>query len=700
MTEMPKSHDPQEAALESWKEIAAYLKRDVRTVKRWEKNEGLPVRRHLHQARASVYAYPSELEAWRARRRSAAEPADGWLDRRPVRATAFAAMLVLTLMLAGGGMVLSPTTSAAQESRGMVARQVWAQAYDVTGGVSPDGRFLSYAHWATGDLGVYEFETGEARPVTSDGAWGNPNRFAYQSAWSRDGKQVAFSWSDNGLAELRVVAPGDGSGPRTVYRNEELRYAQPFDWTPDNSAILVLLGHKDNTTRIALVRVADGEVRILKTLGWRVPSRMHLSPDGRHIVYDIPPDENSPQRDIYILAVDASRDAVLVKHPATDYAPLWTPDGSYILFGSDRMGTVGLWLQEVREGTAHGAPRLVQQDMNRLLPLGFSRSGAYFYARATLPYQNNGDVYVAALDREMTEVVAPPEKISLRFEGVNTLPAWSPDGKQLAYVSQRGPLPGGWGSRVLVIRNLETGAERVLQPPLSRFSNPLHNPPRWSPDGRALLIVGTDVRGRQGFYLLEVESGAVTNIFYSGDTRRERATWAPAGDRFYYLSGGPRTALVSRELKSGREQELYRGPVNNVAASPDGRQLAFSNAGGLFVMPAGGGEPRRLLQIEDKNRRIARDAGLAWTPDNRHIVFVVAADGPPPSASLWKVSVADGSRTPLILSGLEDRSDGFVSKIRHITLSPDGRRLAFSHGPVRSEVWVMENFLPALQAAN
>jgi hypothetical protein len=50
--------------LESWKEIAAYLKREVRTVQRWEKKEGLPVHRHQHDERASVYAYKSELDAW------------------------------------------------------------------------------------------------------------------------------------------------------------------------------------------------------------------------------------------------------------------------------------------------------------------------------------------------------------------------------------------------------------------------------------------------------------------------------------------------------------------------------------------------------------------------------------------------------------------------------------------------------------
>lgn len=56
--------------LHSWKEIAVYLKRDVRTVRRWEKNQGLPVHRHRHQKAASVYAYRSELEVWWAAQRS------------------------------------------------------------------------------------------------------------------------------------------------------------------------------------------------------------------------------------------------------------------------------------------------------------------------------------------------------------------------------------------------------------------------------------------------------------------------------------------------------------------------------------------------------------------------------------------------------------------------------------------------------
>src|SRR3954453_7500259 len=55
--------------LDSWKEIAAYLKRDVATVRRWEKREALPIHRHVHDKLGSVFAYTSELDSWRESRR-------------------------------------------------------------------------------------------------------------------------------------------------------------------------------------------------------------------------------------------------------------------------------------------------------------------------------------------------------------------------------------------------------------------------------------------------------------------------------------------------------------------------------------------------------------------------------------------------------------------------------------------------------
>jgi TolB-like protein len=64
LSPLESSHQPPEVPLDSWKEIARYLKRDVSTVQRWEKREGMPVYRHAHDKRGSVYAYSSELDAW------------------------------------------------------------------------------------------------------------------------------------------------------------------------------------------------------------------------------------------------------------------------------------------------------------------------------------------------------------------------------------------------------------------------------------------------------------------------------------------------------------------------------------------------------------------------------------------------------------------------------------------------------------
>src|SRR5213594_1616804 len=91
--------------LESWKDIAAYLKRDVKTVQRWERREGMPVHRHLHDRIGSVYAFGSELDTWSQGRRLRLEeeeeelraepPADEEVDVRPTRTSWAPLWLVL-----------------------------------------------------------------------------------------------------------------------------------------------------------------------------------------------------------------------------------------------------------------------------------------------------------------------------------------------------------------------------------------------------------------------------------------------------------------------------------------------------------------------------------------------------------------------------------------------------------------------------
>src|SRR5579872_1721651 len=103
---IPLRPRPSEAEdrLDSWKEIAAYLDREVRTVQGWEKNEGLPVHRHQHARQGSVYAFRPELDAWREARKGSpaeAEPAGPSRSSKPAPWRTILVAVVVAALLAG-----------------------------------------------------------------------------------------------------------------------------------------------------------------------------------------------------------------------------------------------------------------------------------------------------------------------------------------------------------------------------------------------------------------------------------------------------------------------------------------------------------------------------------------------------------------------------------------------------------------------
>jgi Tol biopolymer transport system component len=256
-------------------------------------------------------------------------------------------------------------------------RQVWDNG-DSTGAPSPDGRYLSYVNWYTANLAVRDLETGTNRDLTDEGTWMGKSQFAYYSVWSPDGRRIAYTWANGDIFELRVVAR-EGGKPAVVYRNEELVWLRPHAWTQDGERILTLLRRKDRTNQIVLVSAADGSVQVVKTLDWRYPLIMSLSPDGRTIAYDLVADKEadiSATRDLYLLAADGSQESVLVRHPANDYGPVWTPDGKHVVFVSDRGGTASVWMIDVRENRPQGHARLVNPSIRRMFPMGFARGGA------------------------------------------------------------------------------------------------------------------------------------------------------------------------------------------------------------------------------------------------------------------------------------------------------------------------------------
>ncbi len=685
-TNRPPEAQDNQAPLESWKEIATYLNRTVRTVKRWEKAEALPVRRHLHQARSSVYAYPSELEAWKAARQPGFDQAPLAMPwRRPIPALGFALTLLLALVSVASGPILTPPGALAQESGGMVARQVWAgPGVEVWHGLpSPDGRYYTYVDWQTGDLAVRELATGETRRLTHKGTWLESSESARSSAVSPDGKYVAYAWfNEEFFYDLRLVGL-NGSSPRVLYRNEELDYIHPHGWSPDGRYILALFQRKDRTTQVVLVSAADGSVRVLKSLDWGYTFKMDFSPDGRYIVYDFPSPQDSEKHDIFLLASDGAYEIKLVEHPANDLFPVWTPEGNRIVFLSDRTGAMGAWALAVAEGKPQGMPRLVKKDMASSVLMGFTHDGSFYYGVNT----GMQDVYVATLDLRTGNVEQSPTRPVEKFVGTNLSPDWSADGKYLADLSERGPVPAV-GSAVLCIRSRETGQVREISPQLHSFGLRI----RLFPDGQSFLAQATDGKGRHGLYRIDAQTGEVTAILQVGpDESIYKSAPSPDGESVFYIrrSRGPAAKpqrVMAFELSTGQENEIYRATppsffIGELAVSPDGRQLALTtNDAAVVIIPAAGGQPRELLR--GPKRSLTRNL-LAWTPDGEAILF--GKVGPQQETEVWRIPVEGGEPQPLGLA---------MVGLRDLRVHPDGQRIAFTAGQGKAELWALENFLP------
>jgi RNA polymerase sigma factor (sigma-70 family) len=591
-----------------------------------------------------------------------------------------------------------PTTET--ESSGIVVRQIPNIGADASSRVSPDGQYISGVNWANkGNLAIRDFETGENRDVTDEGYEGKDEQFAANSVWSPDSEQLAYLWFRGGYRDLCIVGI-DGSESRVLYSNPPATgMLTPREWSRDGKHILALSHYKPGkTVEIVLVSVADGSMRVLKSLDTNCWQGMSLSPDGRYVVYDFhspnpPQSEDSRNHDIGLVATDGSHEMTLVEHPADDRYPFWAPDGDRIVFASDRSGSMGIWVLDVADGKPKGSPRLIKQNLNGLVPLGLTQDGSYYYGLLS----PNVDVYLATLDPETGRVVTPPVKAVQSFEGRNSRPAFSPDGKYLAYISQR---PRAWdrgGFKILVIRSLETGEERVLSPEHIAIGDY----PCWSPDGRSILTVALGRTDGLDAYQIDTETGAATPVVLrneQGNISGASLVWSPDGSKIFFMRERSGTRVIriydfETEREWGPDFHLAFGEdyTSGLALSPDGQQLAFvvrgDNGLSLQIAPSSGGDTREVLRLT-REEGTAWGGGLTWTPDGRHLVFPgKRKDDEPGLVELWRILVEGG----------EPQDLGLTMKYhqQHPSFHPDGRRIAFTGpGSGHSGVWVMENFLP------
>lgn len=581
-------------------------------------------------------------------------------------------------------------------------RQVWSgSGVDTLGAVSPDGRYLSFVDWETGDLAIRELATGTNRRLTNKGSWTQSTEFALFSKWSPDSRRIVYQWyNKEEILDLRVIDIKDSTS-RILYRNQrQLDYVQAFDWSPDGKSILAAIYGEPvsavkRNVQLSLIPVDGGPVKVLKTQS-DVNSSAGLgfvfSPDGKYIAYDIQQKDKTERRDIFLLSADGNTETPLIEHPASDTVIAWTPDGEGLLFNSDRTGTPDMWFVRVTGGKPRGDPQLLKPSIGRIEPMGITSSGALFYGISG----GGTDVYEVGIDPQTGKISSPAKKAVLLYEGHNAYPDYSPDGKLLAYISSPG-MPALQPQKFLGILSLETGQIRELRPDLDLAT---FGYPRWAPDGRAISVEGSGRDGHKGIYRVDIQSvDVVPIVLIDKKTEIYSHRWSKDGKLMFYSTGdqaGKAGSIFVHNFETGQEEPIAGSPSNAqfFDISPDGQWLALLNRDAqrvIRIMPTSGGEPREIYRFEQGGNFVISPA---WSADG-HYIYFSKLQKPQGEGNVWdlyRVSVDRGEAQNLNLK---------MAQLRHYSLHPDGQRIAFSSmgaNPEQSQVWVMENFLPADKA--
>jgi len=509
---------------------------------------------------------------------------------------------------------------------------------------------------------------------------------------SPDGRHVAYGWWRQDSREIRIV-PASGPGterPRTLltFRADEVRFLGVRDWAPDGRTLAIGIGRPDGTSQIILATVSEGSMRVLKSTGWRGAGPMFFSRDSRYLAFDLPAsDENDAQRDVFILAVDGSREVKVVADAADDRVAGWTPDGRHLLFSSTRTGAGSLWALPVSDGRPLGQPQLVKTDIGSTYPLGVTHSGVLHVWK----FVTDRDVRVAPLDLDAGKLAGEPRHFSQGLLARPQSPNWSPDGKFLAYQVR------GDDEANLAVRSVETGHVRRMPRNIPYLADP-----RWSPDGDSLIVGGRDGNGRDGIFRIDVPSGDVQLVAQVAGLR-SWPRWSPDGNRIYYTAA---STIRERDLRTGAERDVFTHSLmqNGSEVSPDGRYLAVqtsadpvSQTSSVWLVPVEGGEPRELVRGPAASL-IAAVSTLSWTPDSRALLTARRAGT---AVELWLIEIETSRARKLDIdvsdwSLADDRAPGLDVGF---ALSPDGRSIAFLVGKSGAEVWAMEGWLPRLNAS-
>ncbi len=530
---------------------------------------------------------------------------------------------------------------------------------------SPDGGQLAFASNRSGDFEVYvrRVEGGQEVNVTND-----PGE-DYQPAFSPDGNSIAFvstRSSRTGMVKIGAtfgfefrtlggdvwVAPALGGRARRLGENGNFPA-----WSPDGGAVAYVSG-KENHRSILETAVGGGTPTPLlreEDSLWEIV-RLQYTPGGSAITFE------SFTGEIFVLNRGEGPPRLLVK--GTSHA--WDAGGETLHFlapdplGGTRLLSAGIdpdTLTLASEAVTLGLMTGILRDLAVTrdgLRLAFSElEGALNLTRLRLRPGGSGP---------------PEEEVLSPGRVIDRYPAFSPEGKKIAFASDR------LGPEEIWILDIHTGQLERLELPGEDLGA---NLPHWTQDGRHLIVSRFYEDGTRSLWLVATDGSKAEELRPPAEGLEGGPVSPDGREVLYSLRSGRYAQLRALDLATGRDRLFLDFPadVYEGAWSPDGEWVAFNtNASGaiqVWRVPASGGEPERLTAGEERVRHFFYSPDGRWLyyqPNHLNIYRMPASGGPPEAV------------TEFPPSGLF---------LEEPTLSPDGGSLAYCRSNGGSSLWLL-----------
>jgi Tol biopolymer transport system component len=614
--------------LGSWKAIAAYVKRDVTTVQRWEKREGMPVRRHQHDKRGSVYAFRGELDVWMANRGAQLGPEPG-----PRFRYGWLGVAALVVLVAGAWWFLRDDKSAGQPLlNARVIPLTDFEGVEQAAAISRDGRFVAFLSDRDGklDAWVTQVGTGEFRNLTQGKAPELLNPETRSVGFTPDGTMVTL-WT-------RVADPAPGTpavnmwavpvigGPMRNFRSG----AVEMDWSSDAKRAVYHTPDPGDPT--FLVEVDTEKARQIHAGARGVHVHFQVwSPDDSFIYFTqgVPPDE----MDLWRMRPDGSAAERLTFHNSRVLYPAFAGPKTLFYLAASKEGA-GPWLYSFD----------IETRVSQRISFGIEQY-------TSLAASADGRRLVATVERAKSSLWRVPitdgiagESGASRIE-LPTLGGRSPrvGPNYLLFVLPKGNGYGIWKLANGEATELAAGTEARVVGGVSI-----------SPDGRQVAFTE---ESREGTRLFVVNAQDGSRKMLSGKLEvRGAPSWSLAGSIVVGALDGQRRQLFEVPIDGGSPRMFMNVDAINPLWSSDGKLLAYSDTGvgptfEVKVTNADGTpHPSPAITLPRGSKRISFVPG-------KHALVVL--QGEMRHVNFWYVDLDTGQRRQLSEFGREFSIDDF-----------------------------------------